>query len=184
MSRFANHVTAIEGVVVVERKPIGDERGFFERMFCASELGELGFSLSQMNRSFTQEKGAIRGMHYQNPPHAETKIISCLKGSVFDVAVDLRKGSPTFLHWHGEVLSAKNFRSMILPKGVAHGFQTLESDSELLYLHDAAYHPEAEGQLNVYEEKVGIDWPLPATTLSERDRAAPLLDAGFTGITV
>ena len=98
----------------------------------------------------TASRGTVRGMHFQHPPHAETKFVSCLRGEVFDVAVDLRNGSPTFLHWHAEILSADNHRTLVIPEGFAHGFQTLSDDCEMLYFHTAAYNPEAEGGLNVH----------------------------------
>lgn len=184
MSRFEVDPTSISGVRVISRKPIGDSRGFFERVFCVDDLSSIDFQLKQMNRSFTAERGSLRGMHFQYPPKAETKIVSCLRGSVFDVALDLRKDSPTFLQWHGEILSGENFRSMVIPHGVAHGFQTLEADCELLYLHDEVYDSELEGHVHLFEKRAGIDWPLDAGVLSDRDKNAPLLKDDFVGITL
>lgn len=182
--RFEVSNTRISGVKVLLRKPISDERGFFERVFCADDLESIDFKIHQINRSYTKAKGSLRGLHYQKPPFCEAKIISCLRGSVFDVALDLREGSPSYLQWHSEVLSAENHKSFLLPKGVAHGFQTLENDCELIYLHDTPYTADAEGQVNVYDPKVNISWPANASFLSERDKAAPLLTEDFSGIRV
>lgn len=159
--------------MVIQRKPIEDSRGFFARFFCADEFQKAGFtrSIAQINHTLTRKKGAVRGLHFQRPPHAESKVVSCLKGDIFDVAIDLRKGSSTFLRWHGEVLSAENRKSLLIPEGFAHGFQTLTDDCELVYLHSTSFHPETEGALNVRDPKLAIAWPLTMTELSERDRA-------------
>ena len=173
MPRFEFHSTPLSGLMVVQRKPIEDNRGFFARFFCADEFRQAGFTkpVAQINHTLTCKKGAMRGLHFQRPPHAETKVVSCLKGDIFDVAVDLRRGSPTFLKWHGELLSAENRKSLLIPEGFAHGFQTLTDDCELIYLHSVSFHPEAEGALNVCDPKLAIAWPLAMTELSERDRA-------------
>lgn len=168
----------------MERRPIKDQRGFFSRFFCAEEFGEAGFSkcIAQINHSHTIKKGAVRGLHFQYPPHAEAKIVSCLRGEVFDVAVDIRKGSPTFLKWHGEILSAVNQRSLLIPEGFAHGFQTLTENCELIYLHSAPFHAEAEGGLHVNDPGIGIAWPIAIMDLSERDRSQPFISHDFEGI--
>jgi dTDP-4-dehydrorhamnose 3,5-epimerase len=145
-------------------------------------LAGITKSIAQINHTITRKKGAVRGLHFQHPPHAETKVVSCLRGEIFDVAVDLRSGSPTFLQWHGEILSAGNRKSMLIPEGYAHGFQALTEDCELIYLHTAAYHPEAEGALNVADPRLNIAWPLPFVDLSDRDRSHPLIDKIFHGI--
>ncbi|HHT9158318.1 MAG TPA: dTDP-4-dehydrorhamnose 3,5-epimerase [Candidatus Brocadiaceae bacterium] len=184
MSRFDFTTTPIKGLVIVQRKTIEDHRGFFSRFFCAEEFREAGLSkpIVQINHSFTRKTGTVRGLHFQYPPYAETKIVSCLKGKIFDVAVDLRRGSPSFLHWHGEVLSAENRKSLIIPEGFAHGFQTLTEDCELIYLSSAPYQREAEDALNVMDPKLGIVWLLSISDLSERDRNHPFIDADFQGI--
>ena len=184
-ARFYFHPTLLSGLAVIQRKPIEDDRGFFCRFYCAVEFGEAGLRkpIAQINPTFTRKKGAVRGLHFQYPPHAETKIVSCLKGKIFDVAVDLRKGSPTFLCWHGEILSASNRKSLLIPEGFAHGFQTLTKDCELIYLHTASYVPDAEGGLNVLDPRFTIAWPLEIAELSERDRTHPMLAADFEGIT-
>lgn len=177
MSRFNRIATPISDLVVVERRRLGDERGFFSRFFCRDELADFGAdgTIAQINHTMTHLKGTIRGMHFQRAPHDETKFVSCLGGVVFDVAVDLRPGSPTYLQWHGEVLSAENGRSMMIPGGFAHGFQTLSEDCELIYLHDKPYAPGAEGGINALDPKLAIGWPLPVAQMSARDEAFPLL---------
>ena len=184
MSRFDFHDLPLSGLKLVQRKPIADARGFFARFYCADEFRAAGVGkpVAQINHTFTRSKGAVRGLHFQHPPHAETKLVSCLSGEVFDVAVDLRSGSSTFMRWHGEILSAENQRSLLIPEGFAHGFQTLTEDCELLYLHTTPFHPAAEGALNIAEPGLAIEWPLPIGELSERDRAHPFIDAHFSGI--
>lgn len=185
MSRFDFHSTSLSGLIVVQRKPIEDQRGFFSRFFCANEFRQVGFTkpIAQINHTLTHKQGAVRGLHFQRPPHAETKVVSCLKGDVFDVVVDLRRGSPTFLRWHGAVLSAENRKSLLIPEGFAHGFQTLTDDCELVYLHSTSFHPEAEDALNVNDPKLAIVWPLAMTELSERDRAHSFIGADYDGLT-
>lgn len=182
--RFDVIATPIAGLVALKRKPLGDARGFLERMFCAHEFAPwLGArSIAQINRTLTRARGAVRGLHFQRPPHAETKIVSCLRGAVFDVAVDLRRGSPTFLRWHAEILSQENARTLIIPEGFAHGFQTLTDDCEMLYFHTAAYDAASEGALQARDPRLAIDWPEPITQMSPRDEAHPMLDDAFTGI--
>lgn len=183
MKRLTLNTTDIPDLLTYTRTPHRDNRGLFERLFCADELREIGFSLHQINHSITVQKGSIRGMHYQRPPFCETKIVTCLAGSVLDVAIDLRRGSETFLQWHAEVLSPENAISMVIPKGFAHGFQTLEEGCELIYLHDTPYTAEAEGNINPLDQRTGIEWALPVTGISDRDRNAPFLTDDFDGIT-
>ena len=184
--RFDVLKTAIPGLHVLQRQPLGDNRGYLERLFCNQELNELTSDkeIVQINHTLTESRGTVRGMHFQHPPHAEMKLISCLKGKVFDVAVDLRKGSPTFLQWHAEVLSAENHKSLAIPEGFAHGFQTLTDDCELIYLHTAAYESSAEGGVHPQDTRLSIQWPLPVHQLSLRDSAHSLLDESFTGVNV
>ena len=185
-NRFDFHPTPLEGLWVVQRKPVEDQRGFFCRFFCAEEFQAVGLKkpIAQINHTRTVKKGAIRGMHFQCPPYAEGKIVSCLRGEVYDVAVDIRKGSPTFLRWHGEILSATNQRSLLIPEGFAHGFQTLTDNCELLYLHSEAFHHQAEKALHVEDPGIGIVWPITMTELSERDRNHPFIYLYFKGLSV
>ena len=128
--------------------------------------------------------GAVRGLHFQHPPHAEMKLVRCLKGKVWDVAVDLRAGSSTFMQWHAEEMSPKNSRMLVIPEGCAHGFQVLEKNSELLYLHTSFYAPGFEGGVLFSDPRLNISWPLPVTDLSERDRHHPLIAPDFMGLIV
>jgi dTDP-4-dehydrorhamnose 3,5-epimerase len=176
--------TPLGGLMLVTRRQPADARGFFSRLFCAREMAEIGWRtpVAQINHSLTRQRGAVRGLHFQHPPHAEDKYVSCLRGAVFDVAVDLRAGSPTFLRWHGETLSAANGRSLLIPQGFAHGFQALERDCEMIYLHSQPYAREAEGGLRINDPRLAIAWPDPVTELSERDAGHALLADDFPGL--
>jgi dTDP-4-dehydrorhamnose 3,5-epimerase len=184
MSRFAIHNTPLAGLKVVERQQVGDSRGFLSRLFCADGLAAAGWAgpIAQINQTLTQKRGTVRGMHFQLPPHAEMKFVSCIKGAVWDVAVDVRTGSPTFLQWHAEELSASNRRALLIPQGFAHGFQTFEDDSELLYLHSASYAANAEAALNALDARLSINWPLPVAERSARDARHAMLNPQFTGV--
>lgn len=176
----------IQALKLVQRKPISDDRGYLERMFCSTDLKSLipGKSIVQINHTLTTKRGTVRGIHFQPSPHAETKFVSCLRGEVFDVAVDLRRGSPTFLLWHAEILSAANHKTLMIPEGFAHGFQTLTKDCEMLYLHTTAYQADAEGGLNARDPRLAIQWPLPIAEQSVRDSAHPLVSEDFGGLAV
>ena len=186
MSRFDFILTPLSDLKIVQRKVIEDHRGFLSRFYCADEFAVAGIDkpIAQINHTFTRKKGAVRGLHFQHPPYAETKLVSCLKGEIWDVAVDLRSGSPTFLQWHGEILSATNRKSLLIPEGYAHGFQALAEDCELIYLHTSAYHPGAEGALNVTDPRLNIAWPMQIDDLSERDCSHSLIDQNFQGLIV
>lgn len=178
--------TRLAGVFVSQSKSHSDHRGAFTRLFCEKEMeSAIGRRrIVQSNLSRARMQGAVRGMHFQHAPCAEMKIVRCLRGRIWDVAVDLRAGSATFLKWHAEELTPQNARALVLPEGCAHGFQVLEADSEVLYFHTAAYRPEAEGGVLHDDPRVGIQWPLPVQDLSERDRRHPQLTADFTGLEV
>lgn len=184
MSRFVIDCAPIAGLQVIRRHPLGDERGYLERMFCSEELqSTIGArQVTQINRTRTAKRGTVRGMHFQHPPHAEMKLVSCLRGEVFDVAVDLREGSPTFLKWYAEILTKDNHKTFAIPEGFAHGFQTLSDDCELLYFHTAVYQPKAEAGLNALDDRLSIDWPFPVTERSMRDQLHPALGDDFMGI--
>lgn len=176
--------TALPGVHLVQRKPLTDERGWLERMFDSGELaGVVGTrSIVQVNRTVTRIATTVRGMHFQIQPSAEAKIVSCLRGEVFDVGVDVRGDSPTFLQWHAEVLSGENRRSLFIPEGFAHGFQSLVDDCELLYFHTAAYDPAAERGLHPLDPRLAIAWPLAVEHLSKRDASFPPIGPEFSGM--
>jgi dTDP-4-dehydrorhamnose 3,5-epimerase len=176
--------TPLAGVNLVDTDIKKDERGYFFRAFCEQELAPILGSrkIAQINISRTERVGAVRGLHFQYPPHAEMKFIRCLKGQVWDVALDLRKDSKTFLQWHAVELSPTNARMLVIPEGCAHGFQVLEAGSELLYLHTAAYEPTKEGGVRYDDISIGINWPLKPADVSERDAQFPFLPANFQGI--
>ena len=178
--------TAISGLTIIESNRTADARGSFSRLYCDRELAPIlqGESIVQINHSVTRRVGAIRGLHFQHPPAAEIKIVRCLRGEVFDVAVDLRAGSPSFLAWFGLALGGDSGRAIAIPAGFAHGFQVLQPDSELLYLHSAHYSPEHEGGLRYDEPKINIEWPLDVTELSGRDTSHALLAGDFAGISL
>lgn len=183
-TRFDILDTPLSDLRILQRKPIGDGRGYLERIFCSQELQALapGRHIAQINHTLTAFRGTVRGLHFQRPPHAEIKFVSCLRGEVFDIAVDLRHNSPTFLRWHAELLSADNHKTLVIPEGFAHGFQTLTDNCEMLYFHTATYQPGAEGGLNAQDPRLAILWPLPVIGLSPRDAAHPMLDDDFTGV--
>ena len=184
MSRFTVTDLPLTGLKLIGRTRVGDPRGFLARLFCADELAAAGWRkpVAQINHTRTAQCGSIRGMHYQMPPNAEMKLVSCIHGEVWDVAVDLRAGSSTFLQWHAQTLSAENGRAMLIPEGFSHGFQTMTDDAEILYLHSVPYAPDAEAALRYDDPRVGIKWPLPVTEISGRDQAHALLLPTFTGI--
>lgn len=174
----------LSGLLVVETTVHTDARGCFGRLFCEHELQSVLGSrhVVQINHSVTNDRGAVRGMHYQQSPYAEMKLVRCLKGRVWDVAIDLRKGSSSFLRWHAEELTPDNRYMMVIPEGFAHGFQVLDAGSELLYLHTQAYTPKADAAVVYDDPLVGIAWPLPVSCISTRDRSHPPLDKTFIGI--
>jgi dTDP-4-dehydrorhamnose 3,5-epimerase len=184
--RFDFHPTPLKGLFIVQRNSVKDSRGFFCRFFCAEEFQEAGMnkSIVQINHTRTVKKGAVRGLHFQHPPYAEIKLVSCLRGEVYDVAVDIRKGSPTFLQWHSEILSADNQKSLLIPEGFAHGFQTLVDDCELIYLHSAPFYKPSEGAINAADPRIGIIWPVAITDRSSRDLQHVLITAGFKGVEI
>lgn len=186
MSRFLITATPLAGLKLIERQRLGDARGFLSRLFCAQDLADAGWlkPIAQINHTHTTDAGTVRGLHFQYPPVAEMKLVSCLCGEVWDVAVDLRPDSATFLQWHAERLSAGNNRALLIPEGFAHGFQALTDDVEMLYCHSAAYASASEAGLNPLDTRLAIAWPLPVTQLSARDAAHPHVGAGFEGVRI
>lgn len=176
--------TSLKGSYAIDLDPVTDERGWFARTYCRREFGAIGHHAEwiQLNHSFTMQEGAIRGMHYQLPPFSEIKLVRCIAGAVYDVIVDLRQESVTFLKWFGVALSAQNKKMIYIPAGFAHGFQALTDDCELIYHHSQYYTPGAEGGIRYNESVLNITWPMPITNISERDNTHPYLDANFKGI--
>lgn len=168
----------LAGCWVIDLEPLGDERGWFARSFDADEFLARGMDplVVQCNVSFNARGGTVRGMHHQRPPHGEPKLVRCVRGAIFDVAVDLRGDSPTYCAWHGVELSASNGRALYIPRGMAHGFQTLTDDCEVLYQMGHRYVPEAADGVRWDDPAFAIQWPEPAggeRFISERDRAYP-----------
>jgi dTDP-4-dehydrorhamnose 3,5-epimerase len=164
--------TQIKDVYLIEPEFHPDERGFFARSFCKDEFRNHGLEtdIVQCNISYNRKKGTLRGMHYQAPPFEEAKIVSCIKGSIYDVVVDLRKDSPTYRQWHAEELSADSCQMLYVPKGCAHGFQTLEDDCVVYYQMGEYYHPECARGLRWNDPVIGIFWPVPMGIISEKDQ--------------
>lgn len=184
MKRFTITETGIEGLLVIEHRRFDDSRGFLTRLFCAEALAEAGWRkpVVQINHTCTRKRGTVRGIHFQHPPHSEMKLVTCLRGAVWDVCVDLRAGSPTFLQWRAFELSADNGKAFLIPEGMAHGFQSLSEDCELLYLHTAPYMSQAEGGVSATDPRLNIEWPLPIALQSQRDLHHPLLKKDFIGL--
>ena len=176
--------TEIKGLFIIIHKKLEDDRGFFTRTYCKNMFSEISFEKEfvQFNHSFNIQKGTVRGMHYQKPPFSETKLIRCVQGSIFDVAVDIRQNSPTFLQYFGVILSEKNMTSILIPEGFAHGFQALENNSSLIYHHTAFYKPEADAGIRHDDSQININWQLPVINLSKKDMSYPLLNTNFKGI--
>ncbi len=167
--------TPLPGAYLVDLEAHVDERGSFARCYCDDEFAAQGLETRwpQMNLSRNTRRGTLRGMHFQAEPHGEAKVVRCVRGAIFDVLVDLRRGSATRFQWHGVELSAANGRAVYVPRGFAHGFQTLEDDSEVLYLMSNRYVPGAERGFRWDDPDVGIEWPLPASVVGARDAAWP-----------
>lgn len=177
--------THLDGLFLIEPNKFIDKRGSFSRIYCKDELKEISnIDIKQVNHSVTKHKGTVRGMHFQYEPNAEVKIVKCIKGKVFDVVVDIRKYSSTFLQTYSIELTNKNQKMIYIPKGFAHGFQTLEDDTELLYFHSNIYTPSNESALNVIDPLLNIKWPLKITNLSNRDNEHKFIDNDFQGIEI
>lgn len=177
--RFTFTTTPLSGVVIVDRRPVEDRRGSLTRHFCAEEFARAGVltrPVAQMNVTVTHRAGTVRGLHLQVPPAGETKVLSCMRGRLFEVAVDLRRGSPTYLEHVGVELMEEDGRSLVVPPGVANGVQALEDDSVLLYLTDAPHTPDREFGLHPQDPVAGVRWPLEVVGLSERDSSCPPFD--------
>lgn len=171
--------TPLAGVWSVETAPRGDARGRLTRLFCADAFAAAtgrALRFVQVNHTVTALRGTVRGLHFQHAPHAEAKLIRCIRGRVWDVAVDLRRDSPTYGRWHAVELSEDNERQFLIPEGCAHGFQALTDDAQLLYQHTAAWAPDHEAGVRHDCARLAIAWPLPVALVSARDRAHPTLD--------
>ena len=184
MSLFHVEKTSLSGLKCINHTSFKDSRGSFRKLFSFDAFRESGLiaEIKQINFSLTKEKGTIRGMHFQRPPFSEVKLVSWIAGAVFDVAVDLRKNSPTFLMWHGQILSKDNNIALFIPQGFVHGFQALEENTELLYCHTQEYFPEHEGGLSPLDPTLNIKWPMEVSVLSDRDKSFDSIDHNYKGI--
>lgn len=165
--------TPLEGVYLIELEPVHDERGFFARTWCKEEFQEHGLNpnLAQCSLSFNKKKGTLRGMHYQCEPHQEAKLVRCCAGAIYDVVLDLRRGSQTFGKWFAAELSASDQKTLYIPEGCAHGFQSLEDESTVFYQISESYHPESARGVRWNDPLFSIKWPIATPILSERDRS-------------
>lgn len=169
------HPTSLAGAYLLDVEPARDERGHFARTLCTDEFAAHGLvsHFAQASESYNRRRGTLRGMHFQLPPHAETKLVRCVQGAIYDVIVDLRPESPTYLRWEGFELSVRNGRSLYIPEGFAHGFITLADETYVSYQISHPYTPGSAGGLRYDDPAVGIVWPEPVTVMSDRDRAWP-----------
>jgi len=178
--------TLLEGAYIIEKEPFRDDRGLFARTYCKREFSQIGHTKEfvQFNHSQTVHKGTLRGMHYQVPPSAEIKLIRCIRGKVYDVIIDLRQNSPTFLRHIGVELSEENMKSIYVPEGFAHGFQTLEDNTQLIYHHTEFYTPENERGINFNDPALAINWPLPPVHVTPKDINHPYIGNNFKGLII
>lgn len=169
----------LDGAFQIDLEKLTDTRGFFARLFCTKEFAALGLASewAQCNTSYNKVKGTLRGLHFQRPPMAEAKVVRCLKGGIFDVIVDLRAGSSSFGEWASIELTEDNRTMVYIPPGFGHGFQTIASNTEILYFHSKPYSPADEGGLRFDDPKLKVTWPLPVANLSPRDGTHPYLEA-------
>jgi dTDP-4-dehydrorhamnose 3,5-epimerase len=176
----------ISGLYLIQRKRMADARGYLERLFCARELAEAGWHdpIVQINHTHTTRQGTVRGMHFQHSFHSEKKLVTCMKGQVYDVVVDIRKDSPTFLKWYAEILTPEASNSLLISEGFAHGFQSLTPEVEMLYCHSEFYAPDFEAGIHPNDPAIKIHWPHEILEMSDRDRAHPWINETFKGITV
>ncbi len=184
MSELLCTPTMLAGVTQVRRLAHADTRGAFARIFCAAELAGVGWTgpVAQVNHSVNTTRGTVRGLHYQLAPWGEMKLVSCVRGRIWDLAVDLRRDSPTFLQWHAQELTAQSGVALLLPQGCAHGFQALSDDAEIVYCHSMPYAPQAQAGIHPFDARLAIHWPLPVQGLSQNDANWPALTADFLGV--
>ncbi|MBI2966880.1 MAG: dTDP-4-dehydrorhamnose 3,5-epimerase [Bacteroidetes bacterium] len=176
--------TDLKGAFIIEPAPVKDERGMFARIFCKRDFKVINHTKEfvQINLSSNIKKGTVRGLHFQQKPHAEIRLIQCIRGSVFDVMLDLRANSVTFLKWFGTIISEENMKMTYIPEGFAHGFQTLEDHSQLLYHHTEYYTPNSGGGINPFDKEIGVRWPVPISMCSDRDKNLPEITKEFNGM--
>ena len=186
LDKFKKSNTKIKDLIVVNRNKFIDSRGSLLRIFSKKGFNKLGYPeiIDSINVTEVKNKGTIKGFHFQKPPHSEIKIVTCIKGSISDVAIDLRSSSKTFLCHHVEKLSERNKKSLIIPKGFAHGFQALENNCIILYIHSNSYQKKSESGLNVLDKKLNVKWPIKINKISKRDRGFKYIDNNFKGLKI
>jgi dTDP-4-dehydrorhamnose 3,5-epimerase len=167
--------TKLKGAFLIDLKRLEDQRGFFARVWCQEDFNKHGLNprIAQVNLSFNKKKGTLRGMHFQHAPHQECKLVRCSRGAIYDVIIDLRPSSPTYKQWVGVELRADTYRMLFVPEDFAHGYQSLEDDTEVLYQVSQCYAPQSEGGMRYNDPAFGIQWPLQVTVISEKDKAWP-----------
>lgn len=170
---------ALPGTYLIDPERKADDRGYFARMFCQEEFAAHGLNqtVAQANLSFNEKRGTLRGMHFQAAPHREVKVVRCMQGALYDVIVDVRPDSDTRGQWMGVELTAENGRALYVPEGFAHGYLTLTDDTEAVYFVSSFYTPGAERGLRYDDPKIGIEWPIPVSVISEKDQSWPALEA-------
>ena len=175
--------TKLKEAYIIELEPLEDERGFFARSFCQKEFEEhsLNFRIVQCSLSYNKKKGTLRGMHYQVAPYEEAKLVSCIRGAIYDVIIDLRAGSPTYCQWFAVELTAENYKLVYVPEGFAHGFQTLEEDTVVFYQMCEFYHPECALGVRWDDPAFGIEWPIKQLVISSKDQSYKALKANIDG---
>lgn len=178
--------TPLLGAYLIQLTPFIDDRGWFARSYCKEEFAKIGHHKEwvQLNHSVSNKMGTLRGMHFQIPPFSEIKMVRCIVGTVWDVIVDIRENSNTFLKWYGVELSAENRKMIYIPEGFAHGFQSLTDNAQLIYHHSEFYTPNVESGLRFDDLLIGIKWQLPITEISERDKNHPYITKQFSGIKI
>ena len=186
LDKFKKTNTKIKDLIVVNRNIFIDTRGSLLRIFSKKGFNKLGYAelVDSINVTEVKNKGTIKGFHFQKPPHSEIKIVTCIKGSISDVAIDLRSSSKTFLSHHTEKLSERNKKSIVIPKGFAHGFQALEDNCIILYIHSNSYQKKSESGLNVLDKKLNVKWPIKINKISARDRGFKYIDNNFEGLKI
>jgi len=176
--------TRLKKLYIIEPEPFVDERGVFFRTYCKEEFKKIGLNKDfvQINQSINSKKGTFRGLHYQIPPYGDTKLIRCISGRVLDILVDIRKGSITFLNYFAIEISEENKKMIFVPEGFAHGFMTLEDNSQLIYHHTAFYQPSFEAGINYNDPKIKLELPINIRVINKKDADIPLIDNQFTGV--
>ncbi len=186
MNNFSFENTKIKDLKIIKNNSFKDNRGSLARVFCNDFFSQLGWNkpIAQINYTSTKNKGTVKGMHYQIPPLSELKIVRCIKGKIFDVVVDLRKESKTFMKWHSEILTEDNGKCTMVLEGFAHGYQSLSDNCDIIYCHSAPYSKDHERAINPLDKLLGINWPIEISLISQKDKNIKMIDENFIGIDI